>query len=168
MVGKYRFQFRFGVYPRAGHKSTFSMTDHPVTWPSISGPDEKIDIEGSLNAIQHEEDGAAKLLLCIMWSHILYVNIDDPDAMFWECVRRAAAKVLFEFSGSPEKYIWWIQAIYEEKLGLLGTFFPQFTDGQVSFTVERFGVLRVSPWIDGLRLGYRCIGELPVMKLELI
>ncbi|KAE9376360.1 hypothetical protein N431DRAFT_400530 [Stipitochalara longipes BDJ] len=160
------FRYEFTTLPRRiNTQSNFTLKDHPMEWPTIIGLN---NYTLDKNFVIASDNGAAKLLVLILWGNIIYPKRETNmlHYVFWLCVSIYAAKVLFNFHGAPEKYLGWIQNVKQRKKGLLEGIISG--DGQKFFTVGRGGYIIWLSDTEGLELAKHVIGELPTLKLELI
>lgn len=111
-VGLAIFEYEFKVVHRYGQGperhpfGDISFKFHPKHWPlCLKDSDDlylvKSNVESSLRRLILEEDNiAAKLLLIMMWSHLLR----DMHTEFWSVTGDLAHAALFGLDGSPDKY----------------------------------------------------------------
>lgn len=158
-------KFEFVTAPRrVSMASTFTIDDHPTSWTGIcnmDGPSE------SLGEIAKQENGAARLLVALMWSNILELT-EDNYPQFWRFVREDASKILYSFSNAPENYLCWVQGIKRPDRTLLKHI--KFVENGAFFIVDREGKVDWIPFEEGLNLSRPefLLSELPEYNIRLV
>ncbi|KAN0116778.1 hypothetical protein V8E51_002755 [Hyaloscypha variabilis] len=147
------FRYEFTTLPRSYGSSNFTLKDHPLEWPVITG---------------FEDNGAAKLLLVIFWATVLDPKKTDnfSPVGFWNLAGEYAHSVLFDFLDASEQYLGWVQNMKQRSKGSLHGVVSG--DGQKFFLVTRYNLFVWLSDNEGLELAKHVIGELPTLKLELI
>jgi hypothetical protein len=184
-------RYEFTTLPRSCGSSTFTLKDHPLEWPVITGFEKyKAAMNKSFNntygwgedaknprndhllqsieALSFEDNCAAKLLLVIFWATILdpKQTEDEHYVGFWELAGNYAHSALFDFLGAPEQYLGWAQNVKQRSKGSLDGVVSG--DGQKFFLVTRCNAFVWISDTEGLELAKHVIGELPTLKLEFI
>ncbi|CZR61940.1 uncharacterized protein PAC_11837 [Phialocephala subalpina] len=143
----------FAPPPEADH---FTMGQCPTTWPN----------HASIQNLGNGPNGAAQLLVAIMWSYILG-NAEDSDIYgFWPGLCERAATPLFGFRNAPEKYLCWVQNINRPEKSLFKDI--KYEQGEAFFSVDPKGKLEWLSREAGMAQGRGVIAELPTYTLHMI
>jgi hypothetical protein len=156
------FRYKFTSLQKLKVQGTFTLKHHPAEWPNAS------NLRLSLENILTEDNAAAKLLLVIFWSVVLVAH----DSRFWCSVREHAIELLFQFHGAPDRYLGLIENVHRANKGYLEGIIAG-EDGKPE-TGKRYFLVKKSGGFEWQwnEFGDVCrrfvIGQLPVLKLELI
>ena len=166
------FRHEFTTLPNEPILDSFSLKSNPRDWHNIM-TDNKWDWEETIctciNAISKEQNGAAKLVLVVLWSRLLFDHQSCPLSdlsKFWSIAGAHAVETLFNFLGAPEQYLGWIQNVKQRNKGYLQGVVSN--EGQKFFRLTRSGNIHRISDSTGIELAKHVIGELPTLKLEMI
>lgn len=156
------FHYEFTSIPKLKVHETFTLKHHPAQWPNAT------NLRLSLENMLTEDNAAAKLVLVIFWSVVLVAH----DSIFWCSVRDYAIELLFQFHGAPDRYLGLIENVQRENKGYLeGTIKAEDgkpETGKKYFLVKKSGGFEWQWNAFGDTCRRFVIGQLPVLKLELI
>jgi hypothetical protein len=105
------FRHEFHTMPNEPVLNTFSFKSHPADWHNIMAENNwgwEETTCACINAISKEENGAAKLVLVVLWSRLLFDHQSCPLSdlnKFWSIAGAHAVETLFNFLGAPEQYL---------------------------------------------------------------
>ncbi|KAE9370237.1 hypothetical protein N431DRAFT_492362 [Stipitochalara longipes BDJ] len=158
------FRWEFAVMPRLEVEDTFTLEHHPSLWKNLSKSEGADTIHECVRKIGTEYNGAAKLLLVIMFSNIS--PLKNTASFFWSEVKKEAWQQLSKFHGQPEQYLGLIENVVRKNKGFLAGLVS--VEGKKYFKVNKSGDFTWLTDADGLQMAENLIGELPTQELKLI
>ncbi|KUJ08077.1 uncharacterized protein LY89DRAFT_742371 [Mollisia scopiformis] len=157
-----KYQFSTFAIPPSLYNSSFSMADDPRLWSDLLGNNGILG-QSMQDNFANQENGAANLLVAIMWSSAL----EDENKFFWREVRQMACMMLFRMEGAPAQYLVWVQGVNRSD-SRLQTAGITLSYGAAFFTISREEKVVWLPYADGIASSRRVIGELPPFQLRFI
>lgn len=92
-------RFEYVTFQHRFHPGHFNLNNSPISWDGMGSPH---DLREHIENIGLGSDGAAKLLLILMWTSVLEGSGWHTYNGFWGHAREYAASKLFTFHNAPE------------------------------------------------------------------